>query len=50
MSKLISKDTDKANWKNSTLSWPSLDFANLVKKERNEKMQLNPEAVADLAA
>ena len=46
--KLIRKDTHKANWKNSTLFWLSLNFTNLEKK-RNGKIQLNPKAVVDLA-
>lgn len=34
---LISKDPDKANWKNSTLSWLALNFANLDKKRKKWK-------------
>ena len=36
---LIGKDPDKANWKNSTLFWLSLDFANLEMEKRNKEME-----------
>ena len=46
---LISKDPDKAYWKNSTLPWLVLNLANLDKKERNGEIQLNPEEDVDFA-